>query len=186
MAPRAVHEGNLGSRLLAVLWREFRAVIPPTVFFFFGFNLILFTKRLFLADYLVVYTGFFIATTGALIVGKTVLVADKMTFLRRLDDEPLVYPILFKSAVYTLFVFVARLIEALIHYLVQGGVIGHGGFVGQLVDDFSWARFSAIQLWIFVLFLIYVTATEFAAALGGEELYEILFTRRSSNLQRLW
>ena len=65
-APKAGRWARLGSILL----HELREVIPPTLFFFVGFNLILFTKRLFLADYLVQYTGFFIATTGALIVGK--------------------------------------------------------------------------------------------------------------------
>jgi hypothetical protein len=45
------------ARLRAVIAREFKEVIPPTVFFFFGFNLILFTKRLMLSDYLIAYTA---------------------------------------------------------------------------------------------------------------------------------
>jgi hypothetical protein len=166
-----------------IFLREFRAVLPPTAFFFIGFNLILFTKRLFLADYLIEYTGFLIATTGALIVGKVVLVADKMPLLRRFDHAPLAYPILFKSAVYTLFVLVARLIEALVHYLVQGGVLGGGRFVQYVLGNFSWAHFTAVQLWIFVLFLIYVAANELNILLGEGELFKILFKRRSIELQ---
>ena len=72
------------NRVLVGFAHEVRAVIPPTAFFFVGFNPILFTKRLFLADYLIQYAGFLVATTGALIVGKVVLVADAMPFLRRL------------------------------------------------------------------------------------------------------
>jgi hypothetical protein len=83
------------------------------------------------------YAGFFIATTSALIVGKSVLVANTMPFLRRFDNSPLVYPILFKTFVYTLFVFLARLIEALAHYLVQGGVLGGGRFIEHLTGTFS-------------------------------------------------
>ena len=98
------------SRIGSVLLREFREVIPPTLFFFVGFNLVLFTKRLFLEQYLIEYAGFFIATTGALIVGKVVLIADKMAFLRRFDYAPLAYPILFKTVVYTALVGAARLI----------------------------------------------------------------------------
>ena len=86
------------SRIGSVLLHEFREVIPPTLFFFVGFNLVLFTKRLFLAQYLIEYAGFLIATTGALIVGKVVLIADKMPFLRRFDYAPLAYPILFKQS----------------------------------------------------------------------------------------
>ena len=107
------------SRIGSVLLHEFREVIPPTLFFFVGFNLVLFTKRLFLQQYLIEYAGFLIATTGALIVGKVVLVADKMPFLRRFDYAPLAYPILFKTVVYTALVGAARLIEALIHFLTR-------------------------------------------------------------------
>src|SRR5215469_15834511 len=95
------------ARIGSVLWHEFLLVIPPTLFFFTGFNLILLTKRLFLADYLIAYTGFLIATTSALIVGKVVLVAGKLPLLSRLDGKPLVYPVLFKAFVYTSLVFIA-------------------------------------------------------------------------------
>src|SRR5271169_272705 len=91
-------KGGRWARISAVFLRELRAAIPPTVLFFFGFNLILFTKRLFLADYLIANAGFFFATTAAPIVGKVVLVAEKMPFLRRFDNEPLIYPILFKAS----------------------------------------------------------------------------------------
>ena len=87
-------------------------MLPPTIFFFLGFNLILFTKRLILEDYLIQFTGFFLATVSALVVGKVVLVAEMMPLLRRFDGEPLAKPILFKTVVYTLLVFVARLLEA--------------------------------------------------------------------------
>ena len=162
---------------------ELRAVIPPTLFFFTGFNLVLLTKRLMLAEYLVEYTGFLVATTGALIVGKVVLVADKMPLLRRFDCAPLAYPILFKTLVYTLLVFAARLLEALAHYLVAGGVLGGGRFLEDLLGNFSWHRFAATQLWIFVLFLVYVTAAELNALFGDGELFRIFFTWRPSTLQ---
>ena len=176
-------EPGRGSRLRAVLWHELRHILPPTIFFFIGFNLILFTKRLILAQYLLQFTGFFIATMAALIVGKVVLIADKLPLMRRFDYAPLIQPILFKSAMYTLFVFIARLIEALIHYLVEGGMIGHGEFIAHLAEDFSWERFIATQLWVFVLFVVYVTASELNTLFGDGELFSILFRRRSSELK---
>jgi hypothetical protein len=175
--------GGYWGRLLLFLGREFREILPPTLFFFVGFNLILFTKRLILEDYLVQYAGFLVATTSALIVGKSVLVANAMPFLRRFDNSPLVYPILFKTLVYTLFVFMARLIEASLHYLIQGGVLGGGRFIERLMGTFSWSHFTAVQLWIFVLFLIYITGSELNQLLGDGELFKVFFTRRSSELK---
>ena len=185
MATHAIGAANRGrlARMRSVLLREFREMLPPTIFFFVGFNLILFTKRLFLADYLIQFSGFFLATTSALVVGKTVLVADMMPFLRRFDNAPLALPILFKTVVYSLLVFVARLLEAFIHYLIADGVVGGGGFLDELLGTFRWDHFIAVQMWIFVLFLIYVTASEINDLLGDGELFKILFTRPSSELK---
>jgi hypothetical protein len=162
---------------------EFRHALPPTIFFIIGFNLILLTKHLILAEYMIQFTGFFVATAAALVVGKTVLVADKMPFLRRFDNAPLIRPILFKAAVYTFLVFMVRLLEAFVHYLIGGGVIGTGGFLDHLVDDFSWHRFAATQIWIFVLFLIYVTGNELNGLLGDGELRKLIFMRRTTELK---
>jgi len=185
MSSSVVETSGSGHRgkLLSFLGRELREMLPPTLFFFAGFNLILFTKRLILEDYLIHYIGFFIATTSALVVGKSVLVANAMPFLRRFDNSPLVYPVLFKTLVYTVFVFVARLLEALVHYLVQGGVLGGGRFMEELIGKFSWAHFTAVQLWIFVLFLIYVAASELNQLFGDGELFKIFFIRRASVLK---
>jgi len=161
------------------LVHEFREMLPPTIFFFVGFNLILFTKRLFLADYLIQFSGFILATTSALVVGKTVLVADLIPFLRRFDRAPLIQPILFKTVVYTSLVSVARLLEAYIHYLFAGS----GGFLDELLGTFRRDHFIAVQIWIFVLFLVYVTASELNDLFGDGELFKILFTRRSSELK---
>jgi hypothetical protein len=177
------HEPGRLARIGHGMVHEFYHLLPPTIFFFVGFNLILFTKRLILADYLIQFTGFLIATVSALVVGKAVLVADMMPFLRRFDTRPLAVPILFKATMYTLFVLVARLLEALIHYLVEGGALGHGGFVEHQLGAFHWHQFVAVQLWIFVLFLVYVTASELNTLLGDGELFKIFFKRRSTELK---
>ena len=50
----------------------------------------------------------------------------------------------------------------------------------DLLGTFRWDHFIAVQIWIFVLFLAYVTASEINNLLGDGELFKILFTRRSS------
>ena len=50
------------SRLLAFVIKELWEVLPPTVFFAVGFNLIVLTTHLILADYLVSFGSFMVAT----------------------------------------------------------------------------------------------------------------------------
>ena len=124
----------------------------------FGFNLILFTRWMTLQEYGIPFTNFFAATLLALLVGKAVLVVDNLRLMHRFDGAPLIQPILFKSAIYWVCVFVLRLGEALWHFWRAGGALGD--FPDFLVAQFSWPRFLAIQIWLMVLFLVYVTAHE--------------------------
>jgi hypothetical protein len=177
----AAPDGRL-HRFLRHLGKELRHVLPPTLFFLVGFNLIVFTQNLVLAEHLAQSINFLVATTAALVVGKSVLVADRMPFLRRFDNAPLIRPILFKTFIYWAFVFIARLLEAFIHYAVETGRMG--GFGADLLDNFSWNRFLFIQIWILVLFLIYTTAAELNDLFGDGELARILFRHRSSDLKQ--
>src|SRR5215472_17079192 len=49
---------SLGHRIGAKFLEEFLHILPPTIYFFLGFNLVLLTKRLMLAQYLIQSTGF--------------------------------------------------------------------------------------------------------------------------------
>ena len=52
-----------------------------------------------------------------------------------------------------------------------------------MATHFTWDRFAAIQIWIFVLFLVYTSIAELNARLGHGELVKIFFTRHSSELK---
>ena len=88
--PRPNLVANLMERVGHRLWHEFRQVLPPTIFFFVGFNFIVFTTNLLVADYSIAVSSFMLATLAALVVGKAVLVANAMPFLRRYDRAPLI------------------------------------------------------------------------------------------------
>jgi hypothetical protein len=90
----------LKSRLLAFVIKELKELLPPTVFFAISFNLLVLTTQLILADYLVHLWNFMLATTAALVVGKSVLVADALPFFRRLNTAPMIQSVLFKTIVY--------------------------------------------------------------------------------------
>jgi hypothetical protein len=168
---------RIGARLL----HEVREALPPTIFFFVGFNFVVLTTNLLVAQYLVAVSNFMLATVAALVVGKAVLVANKIPLLRRYDRAPMIQPILFKTAFYWVIVFFARLLERFVHFGLEGNL--PGDFLPYLITTFSWHRFAAISLWILVLFSIYVTASEFSHLFGPGEMRRLLFTRRPSDLR---
>jgi len=166
------------SGVRAFLIKEFKEVWPPTLFFATGFNLLVLTINLILADYVASFASFLVATTTALVVGKAVLVANAIPLLRRFDTAPMIRPILFKTTFYWAVVFLVRFLEKLVEYLFAGGTFG--GIPKYVTTHFTWHRFAAIQIWIFVLFLIYTSVSELNVRLGDGELRKIFFSRRLS------
>jgi len=79
------------------LLREFREILPPTISFFIGFNLIVLTTNLLLANYGAQFASFMIATASALIIAKALLVAKRDDGNPPLRRAPLIRPILFKT-----------------------------------------------------------------------------------------
>jgi hypothetical protein len=165
-------------RALAWYVGEMKHVLPPTIFFFIGFNLILWTKQMILQEHHIEFSGFIVATMAALVVGKAVLVTDHMPFMRRFEGAPLLQPILFKAAIYWVCVFLLRIGEGLLHFLHGGGALAD--FPQHLINRFSWPRFLSIQVWLMVLFLVYVAIHELNGLFGDGELYRLFFRWRSS------
>ena len=76
---------RIGARILHGL----REALPPTIFFFVGFNFVVVTTRIFsVANYAVAVSNFMLATVAALIVGKAVITANAMPFLKLFDRAP--------------------------------------------------------------------------------------------------
>ena len=169
------------ANFFAFVAKQFGEVIPPTLFFAIGFNVIVLTTQLILADYLVHFANFMLVTLSALVVGKAVLVANALPFFRRFDTAPLIQPVLFKTLVYCLVVLLVRFLERLAKYCLAGGTLA--GIPDYVENHFSWNRFIAIQIWVFILFLIYTVAAELNSLFGSGELGKILFSRRSSELK---
>jgi hypothetical protein len=181
-AGAAVMHSTLPQRVGLWIVRELRGALPPTIFFFVGFNFIVLTTNLLVGRYAAAVSSFMLATVAALVVGKAVISANAMPFIKLFDRAPLIQPILFKTTIYWIATVITRLVERFVRFCVIEGK-WPGDFATYLISDFSWQRFSAISLWILVLFLIYVTASEFSQLFGPAEMRRLMFAYRPSELQ---
>lgn len=157
------------------LVHELKLILPPTVYFFCAFNVITFTSNLVMRHYWFALTNFLFVTVLALIVGKVILITDKFNFIDRYRGAPLWRPILFKSVLYTVLVLLVRIVEQYVDFLRDER--GYAAARQAAIEAFTWERFVAIQVWLFVCFLVYVTVTELSA-LSGARFVELLFGRR--------
>ena len=70
------------NKTLQILKKEFLEMLPPTIFFFVIFHILFFVRSLFANKYSISVESSIVATIGALIVGKAVLIADKLKLLK--------------------------------------------------------------------------------------------------------
>src|SRR6266478_6178625 len=98
------------SKLTSKFKEEFFAVLPPTIFFFVALHVVAFVRVLTLKGTGLAPLSTVSIAVAALILGKSVLIADMLPIINRYPDRPLIYNVAWKTLIYLL-------VSALIHYL---------------------------------------------------------------------
>lgn len=153
--------------------QEFRKVLPPTLFFLVVFHVTAFTRGLMEESYGITPTGSAMATVGALIVGKVMLVADKSTFINRFATWPLIYGILWKTALFGVLGTVFQIGEEWLPLVLQYRSVSLAG--EHLWADTVWPKFWANHILLLMWLLVYCTAVELIRVFGAERTRELFF-----------
>jgi hypothetical protein len=161
------------SKATAKIKEEFYAVLPPTLFFFFALHIVAIIRVLMNKD-----TGIPLSTTtsvaiAALVLGKSVLLADMMPLINRYPQKPLIYNIAWKTLVYMLVASVIHYLERLWDFAKEAGGVAAGN--DALLTHIVWPHFWATQILLFLLILMYCTMHEFTRVIGRDKVRKIFF-----------
>ena len=161
------------SKLFAKIKEEFHALLPPTLFFFVTLHLIALIRVLMLKGTGIELTTSVSVTIAALVLGKTVLIADMLPFINRYPDKPLAYNVAWKTMLYVLVSIVIHYLERLVDFWKDTG-----GFIAaneKLWAEMIWPHFLAIQILLAMLVLVYCTMRELVRLIGREKMGQIFF-----------
>jgi hypothetical protein len=164
-------------KFAAIVYKEFRELLPPTIFFLIAFNLIALTIALNLKQYHIPFTNLGLATVAALIVGKVVLITDKFPFINKFPSKPLIYNVVWKTVIYTLAAVLVRYLESLVHLIFQYKSLSLAN--RHLFEEMVWPRFWAIQIWLLVIIFLYCGFRELMRVVGRQTVIEMFFGRRA-------
>jgi H+/gluconate symporter-like permease len=154
-------------KLFEKLKHEFLQVLPPMVFFFIAFILLVTTDRLIQREYGIPPIGYGVALIGALLVAKVVLIFDHLSFMNKFSGKPLIFNIAWKSTLYFAGAFLARYIEHIFPFLREYKNLSEAH--QHLMAELVWPHFWVVQIWLAVLFLIYCTFQELIRAIGRNQ-----------------
>ena len=161
------------SRLTAKLEREFRAVLPPTIFFFIMLHIVAFIRVLMLKGTGIKVSTPLQVTVAALILGKAVLIADHLPLINRYPDKPLAYNVAWKTVIYMVVATLIHYLELLVDFWRAAGNLVAGN--QKLLAEIVWPHFFGIELILLVLILMYNTMHELVRVIGRDKVLEMFF-----------
>ena len=161
------------SKVAEKIKEEFLAMIPPTIFFFVALHIVAFVRVLMLKGTGLAPLSTISIVVAALILGKSVLIADMLPFINRFPERPLIYNVAWKTIIYLLMSALIHYLERLVEFSRQAGGIVAGN--EKLLAEIVWPHFWAIQIILLVLIVMYCTMHELVRVLGKEKVLRIFF-----------
>jgi hypothetical protein len=163
-------------KALTFLKHEFLEMLPPTIFFFIVFHIVAFTRVLMAEQYSIKISSSVAATIGALVVGKSILIADALPFVNLFRDKRLIHNIVWRTFLYLIIVLLFQFLEELIPLISKYGAISTAS--DHLIEEIKWPRFWATHILIVVFLIFYNLATGVIGAIGRNEFLEIFFSSK--------
>ena len=161
------------SKLTAKIKEEFYAMLPPTIFFFIALHLVALIRILMLKGTGLAFGTSVSVTVAALVLGKSVVIADLLPIINRYPDKPLAYNVAWKTILYFLVAMLVHYLERLVDFWREAGSFIAGN--EKLLAEIVWPHFWAIQIVLVMLITIYCTISEIVRVIGGDKMRHLFF-----------
>jgi hypothetical protein len=110
---------------------------------------------------------------AALVLGKSVLLADMLPMINRFPQKPLIYDVAWKTPIYLIVAAVLHYVDHLIDFVRQAGGLIAGN--ERSFAEMSWPSFWAMQILLFVLIVMYCTIDDLARVTGKQKFMRMFF-----------
>jgi hypothetical protein len=138
-------------------------------FSYLAFFLVAFVwyRRLVLAEYQVQYTNYWFPLIEAAVLAKVILIGDFLRFGRALEQKPLILPTLYRTVMFSVWVWLFSLLEATVRGLLHGKGLA-AGF--EEIANKGRYEFLSWCVVIFVAFIPFFAFKELERVLGKDTL----------------
>ena len=154
---------------------EVRKALPPTLFFMVVFHLNLLVRHLDEESYGITPGRSFIATIGALVLGKVYLLLGDRDWVNCFRNRPLIFATLWKTLIFSTVATLVLMAEDIIPLAWHNRslVVAWQMFVQETQWQRYWANHIFLLLWTF----IYTAGTELIGSVGKDQVRKLFFGR---------
>ncbi len=135
-----------------------------------------------MAEYQIGYQHYGIVVIKALILAKVIMIGDVLRLGRKLEDRPLIFPTLYKSAVFSIWVAVFNVLEDTIKGLLHG--IGLAGGIDEIISKGKYELLAGFLV-VFFAFVPFFAFKELGRLLGEGKIRDLFFRRISATESNL-
>ncbi|WP_144157266.1 hypothetical protein [Paraburkholderia sp. BCC1885] len=161
------------SKLTVTIKHELMEMLPPTIFFFVILHIVAIIRELMTKGAGVSLQTSLSVTVAALILGKSVLLANLLPFINRFPEKPLIWNAGWRTLIYALVALFVHYLEHLYDYWKEtSGLISANH---MLLANLNWAHFWAIQILLVTLIANYCVLAELARVMGPNRLKVLFF-----------
>ena len=156
--------------------RELKEVFAISFTFFILFVLFAFLKKAMLGQYNIEYYAVGTALIGSLILGKVVLIFDKLPVTKKMDFLPNVYRVFFRSLIYLLGYVIFTLLEYWVKGLIDGDSFGQAWV--HAFHHLGELHFLTSLVVVFIAFLFFNAFWVIRLHYGPKALYALFFKKK--------
>lgn len=160
-------------KLFEKVKEEFLAMLSPAIFFFITLQLVSVMRVLMLKGTGISVSSPFQVTIAALMLAKAVVIADLMPFINLYPHKPLIYNVVWKTAIYLLIATLIHYAERFVEFWKAAGSFTAAN--EKMLAEIVWPHFWAVQILLLVLILFYSTMRELVRVIGRDKVLEIFF-----------
>jgi hypothetical protein len=161
--------------LVDVAVREARKLVVIFLYLWVLFGLFALHKSILLPDAGILYGQGF-AMVNAFVLAKVMLIADNLHVGENFETRPLIYPVLFRSALFAIILVCFDLIEEVVVGTLRGKT------VSESIDAIGGGTLEGILsvgVIIFVVLIPFFAFREMTKVVGNREMRDLLFVRRT-------
>lgn len=163
-------------KVFSILKKELTEMIPSFIFFLIVFHVLEYAKILTQEEYGMKASSAFTATINALIVSKSILLANMLPFVQLFNNKKLIYNTLWKIFLYLLLILFIQYLEEVIPLLNHGDAFSTAS--KHVISEFSSVKFRVTHIILTLFLFIYVILEELMDLLGKERFYQLFFGKR--------
>jgi hypothetical protein len=161
------------SKVYSFIKKEFLEILPPTIFFLVVFFLVVFTRDLMSLKSDTNTLTYAAAFVGALIIGKSVLIADALPVWHHFDNKPRVALIVGRTIAYAIVTLLFQFLEEVVPLAHSEGSLGAG--FERLMEEIHWARFWGTHIQLSIFLALYNTLAVITEEMGRDRFTKLLF-----------